>query len=199
MHAPPIERLIEQFSALPGIGRKTAERLAFHLLAQSSAAAREMAEAIVAAKEQIRFCEVCRNFTHRSVCEICSDQKRENGVICVVETPKDVAAMEKMREYKGVYHVLHGSLSPIDGISPEDLTVSELLTRLQHQPAEEIIMATNSTLQGEATAMYLCKILSPLGIKVTRIAHGLPIGGDIEYADEVTLMRAMEGRREMRL
>lgn len=197
MHAPPIERLIEQFEKLPGIGRKTAERLAFHLLNQPEQVTTEMAEAIVEAKQQIHFCEVCQNLTDRPVCEICGDERRDQDTICVVETPKDVAAMEKVREYRGTYHVLHGALSPMDGVGPEELSIVPLLTRIQKRHPEEVIMATNPNIQGEATAMYLCKLLKPLGVKVTRIAHGVPVGGDLEYADEVTLMRAMEGRREM--
>ncbi len=197
MHAPPIERLIEQFERLPGIGRKTAERLAFHILNAPHDQAAEMADAIVQAKEQIHFCAVCRNLTDQPVCDICSDAKRDGAIICVVETPKDVAAMERMHEYKGSYHVLHGSLSPMDGVGPDELTIGALLQRVQRSAPSEVIMATNPNIQGEATAMYLCRLLKPLGLKVTRIAHGVPVGGDLEYADEVTLMRAMEGRREM--
>jgi len=197
MHAPPIERLIEQFAKLPGIGRKTAERLAFYMLNTTMESARQMADAIIDAKEQIHFCEQCQNLTNISPCAICADTRRDNSIICVVETPKDVAAVEKMREYKGYYHVLHGALSPMDGIGPDELTIAALLRRLHGAEVVEIIMATNPNIAGEATAMYLCKLLKPLGIKITRIAHGLPVGGDLEYADEVTLMRAIEGRREM--
>lgn len=197
MHAPPIERLIEQFEKLPGIGRKTAERLAFFILNRPIEEAREMADAIIQAKEQVHFCKVCQNLTDRSVCEICSNPQRDRSTICVVETPKDVAAIENTHEYKGLYHVLHGSLSPMDGIGPSDLTISMLLERIQKHTPSEVIMATNPNIQGEATAMYLCKLLKPLGILVTRIAHGVPVGGDIEYADQVTLLHAMEGRREM--
>ena len=197
MHAPPIERLIEQFAKLPGIGRKTAERLAFYILNIPMESAKQMADAIVEAKEQIHFCEKCQNLTNVSPCAICADSRRDNSIICVVETPKDVAAVEKMREYKGLYHVLHGALSPMDGIGPDELTIGALLRRLHGADVDELIMATNPNIAGEATAMYLCKLLKPLGIKVTRIAHGVPVGGDLEYADEVTLMRAIEGRREM--
>lgn len=197
MHAAPIENLIEQFAKLPGIGRKTAERLAFHILNMPKEYAAQMAEALLDAKEKICFCEVCQNLTDVSPCAICSDTRRDSTTICVVESPKDVIAMEKMREYKGLYHVLHGALSPMDGIGPDDLQIAPLLARIGAGGVNEVIMATNPTVSGEATAMYLCKLLKPLGVRVTRIAHGLPVGGDLEYADEVTLLRAMEGRREM--
>lgn len=197
MHAPPIEKLIEQFEKLPGIGRKSAERMAFYVLNMPKECALEMAQAIEEAKEKICFCSVCENLTDVSPCPICSDTRRDKGVICVVESPKDVMAIEKMREYKGGYHVLHGSLSPMDGIGPDDLKIASLLSRIAQNDITEVIMATNPNVSGEATAMYLSKLLKPLGVKVTRIAHGLPVGGDLEYADEVTLMRAMEGRREM--
>lgn len=197
MHAPTIEKLIEQFEKLPGIGRKSAERIAFHVLQMPNKYAEEMCAAISEAKEKVVFCDTCQNLTDRSPCEICADDARDASVICVVETPKDVAAMEKMREYKGLYHVLHGALSPMDGVGPDELKIAPLLARLADDSVREVIMATNPTVQGEATAMYLCKLLKPLGVKVTRIAHGIPVGGDLEYADEVTLLRAMEGRREM--
>ncbi len=197
MHAPTIEKLIEQFEKLPGIGRKSAERIAFHVLQMPKKYAEDMCTAIAEAKERVVFCDCCQNLTDRSPCEICADGARDTSVICVVETPKDVAAMEKMREYKGLYHVLHGALSPMDGVGPDDLKIAPLLARLAGDTVREVIMATNPTVQGEATAMYLCKLLKPLGVKVTRIAHGIPVGGDLEYADEVTLLRAMEGRREM--
>ena len=197
MHAAPIENLIEQFAKLPGIGRKTAERLAFHILNMPKEYAAQMADALLNAKEKICFCEVCQNLTDVSPCAICSDTRRDRSTICVVESPKDVIAMEKMREYKGLYHVLHGALSPMDGVGPDDLQIASLLARIGAGGVNEVIMATNPTVSGEATAMYLCKLLKPLGVRVTRIAHGLPVGGDLEYADEVTLLRAMEGRREM--
>lgn len=197
MHAPPIENLIEQFAKLPGIGRKSAERLAFHVLGMPKEYAEEMAHALINAKEKICFCEQCQNLTDISPCAICSDTRRDKSTICVVETPKDVTAIEKMREYRGMYHVLHGSLSPMDGIGPDDLKIAPLLARIGEGDVSEVIMATNPNVSGEATAMYLCKLLKPLGIRVTRIAHGVPVGGDLEYADEVTLLRAMEGRREM--
>ena len=179
MHAPPIEKLIEQFEKLPGIGRKSAERIAFHLLNMPKEYAHDMAEAIFEAKEKICFCEQCQNLTDVSPCAICSDTRRENNIICVVESPKDVTAIEKMREYRGLYHVLHGALSPMDGIGPDDLKIGSLLERIAKGDIEEVIMATNPNVSGEATAMYLCKLLKPLGVKVTRIAHGLPVGGDL--------------------
>ena len=197
MHAPPIENLLEQFATLPGIGRKSAERIAFHILNIPKDYAISMAQAICEAKEKICFCEVCQNLTDVSPCTVCQDTRRERSVICVVESPKDVTVIEKMREYRGLYHVLHGSLSPMDGIGPDDLKIAPLLERIATGEVEEVIMATNPNVSGEATAMYLCKLLKPLGVRVTRIAHGIPVGGDLEYADEVTLMRAMEGRREM--
>ena len=197
MHAPPIENLIEQFAKLPGIGRKSAERLAFHVLNMPEEYARDMAKALVEAKEKICFCERCQNLTDVSPCAICSDTRRDRSIICVVESPKDVIAIEKMREYRGLYHVLHGALSPMDGVGPDDLKIAPLLKRIGEGGVAEIIMATNPNVSGEATAMYLCKLLKPLGVRVTRIAHGVPVGGDLEYADEVTLLRAIEGRREM--
>lgn len=197
MHAPPIENLIEQFEKLPGIGRKSAERLAFHILNMPKEYAAQMAAALTDAKEKICFCEVCQNLTDTSPCAICTDSRRDRATICVVESPKDVIAIEKMREYKGLYHVLHGALSPMDGVGPDDLQITPLLNRIAAGGVDEVIMATNPNVSGEATAMYLCKLLKPLGVRVTRIAHGLPVGGDLEYADEVTLLRAMEGRRDM--
>lgn len=198
MHAAPIEVLIEKFEQLPGIGRKSAERIAFYILDSMSAEnAREMAQSIVNAKEKILFCDECQNFTDVSPCAICSSPKRDHSVICVVENPKDVSAIEKTREYHGLYHVLHGALSPMDGISPEDLKINELLLRLAGGEVKEVIMATNPTVSGTATAVYLSKLIQPMDIKVTRIAHGIPVGGDLEYADEITLIKAIEGRREM--
>ena len=197
MHALPIERLIEQFKKLPGIGYKTAERLAFYVLSQPKEYAEQIASALICAKEEIRFCECCFNLTDKSPCDICKDSRRDRSVICVVETPKDVAAMENMHEYKGLYHVLHGALSPMDGVGADDIRIKELLERVYKEDITEVIMATNPNIAGEATAMYIAKLLKPFDVKVTRIAHGVPVGADIEYADEVTLMRAMEGRREI--
>lgn len=193
----PLANLIEHFRALPGIGQKTAVRLAYHVLDMDPAAAKSLAGAILEAKEKIGYCNTCFNLSDRNPCAICDDEKRDHSVICVVEQPQDVAAMERMHEYKGVYHVLHGALSPLEGVGPDDLRIKELLTRLYDTNVKEIIMATNPNVEGEATAMYIAKLLKPSGIKVTRIAHGLPIGGDLEYADEVTLAKAMENRREI--
>ena len=196
----PLAKLIEHFRALPGIGSKTAVRLAYHVLDMDAAKARALAEAIVEAREKIGFCSVCCNLSDQDPCAICASEKRDRSKICVVEQPQDVAAVERMRDYKGLYHVLHGSLSPLSGVGPENLRVKELLHRLEGEAGaevQEIIMATNPTVEGEATAMYLARLLKPAGLKVTRIAHGLPIGGDLEYADEVTLAKALENRKEI--
>ena len=190
----PLAKLIEHFRALPGIGNKTAVRLAYHVLDMDKEKAQALAGAIVEAKEKIGYCKVCFNLTDKDPCYICSSEARDHSVICVVEQPQDVVAMERMRDFKGVYHVLHGALSPLEGIGPENLRIKELLNRLYGDEVKEVIMATNPNVEGEATAMYIAKILKPVGIKVTRIAHGLPVGGDLEYADEVTLARAMENR-----
>lgn len=196
----PLAKLIEHFRALPGIGSKTAVRLAYHVLDMDAAKARALAEAIVEAREKIGFCSVCCNLSDQDPCAICASEKRDHSKICVVEQPQDVAAVERMKDYKGLYHVLHGSLSPLSGVGPENLRVKELLHRLEGEAGaevQEIIMATNPTVEGEATAMYLARLLKPAGLKVTRIAHGLPIGGDLEYADEVTLAKALENRKEI--
>ncbi len=195
--APPLARLVEAFERLPGIGHKTAQRLAFHILNAPKEEAENFAEALVEAKEKIHYCSVCQNLTDDEVCEICTSSKRDRKVICVVESVRDLLAMERTKEYHGMYHVLHGALSPLDGIGPDDLKIRELLVRLSKEPVEELIMATNSNVEGEATAMYLCKLVQPFNIKVTKIAHGIPVGGDLEYADEMTLAMALEGRREM--
>lgn len=198
MHAAPIEELIESFEQLPGIGRKSAERIAFHILDHMSLdQVKTMSQNILGAKSRVTFCKVCQNLTDTNPCSICSDKKRDKSVICVVENPKDVSAIEKTGEYHGLYHVLHGALSPMDGISPEDIRISELLNRLTDGSVSEVIMATNPTVSGTATAVYISKLLQPLGVKVTRIAHGIPVGGDLEYADEVTLIKALEGRQLM--
>ena len=196
----PLAKLIEHFRALPGIGSKTAVRLAYHVLDMDAAKARALAEAILEAREKIGFCSVCCNLSDQDPCAICASEKRDRSKICVVEQPQDVAAVERMKDYKGLYHVLHGSLSPLSGVGPENLRVKELLHRLEGEAGaevQEIIMATNPTVEGEATAMYIARLLKPAGLKVTRIAHGLPIGGDLEYADEVTLAKALENRKEI--
>ena len=196
----PLAKLIEHFRALPGIGSKTAVRLAYHVLDMDAAKARALAEAIVEAREKIGICSVCCNLSDQDPCAICASEKRDRSKIFVVEQPQDVAAVERMKDYKGLYHVLHGSLSPLSGVGPENLRVKELLHRLEGEAGvevQEIIMATNPTVEGEATAMYLARLLKPAGLKVTRIAHGLPIGGDLEYADEVTLAKALENRKEI--
>lgn len=197
MYTPSVERLIEQFEQLPGIGRKSAERISFYILDRMSEdLVKNMADAISGAKKSIKFCSVCQNLTDSDVCGICSSPKRDHSVICVVEGPKDVSAIEKTGEYHGLYHVLHGALSPADGVAPDDIRIKELLTRL-NDSVEEIIMATNPTVNGTATAVYIARIIQPMGIKVTRIAHGIPVGGDLEYADEITLVKAIEGRQNM--
>ncbi len=197
--AAPIARLIDELSKLPGIGRKTAQRLAFHLVEANEQDVYQLAKAMVDAKKKIVFCSVCSNITERDPCNICTDPKRDTSTICVVESPKDVAAMERTREYKGLYHVLHGSISPMEGRGPEEIRIRELIMRLQENSdrVSEIILATNPTIEGEATAMYLSRLLKSTGIKITRIAHGIPVGGDLEYADVVTLAKAVEGRREL--
>jgi recombination protein RecR len=196
-HIAPLAKLIEQFRRLPGIGPKSAVRLAYHILTLDQKQAEAFAQAIVAAKEKIGYCSECFALTDSQPCYICRSDSRDRSVLCVVEEPQDVAAMERMREYKGLYHVLHGSLSPLDGIGPEQIRIKELLTRLRSGMVKEVILATNPDVEGEATAMYLSKLLKPLDIIVTRIGHGLPMGGELEYADEVTLSKALENRREM--
>ena len=197
MYALPIAKLIEEFAKLPGIGKRSAERLAFHILKQPKNQVENFAASLLAAKEKITFCPLCQSLTDKTPCGICADTKREHSIICVVENPKDILAMEKTKEYKGVYHVLHGVISPMDGIGPNDIKIKELLSRTEGDAVREIIMATNPTIEGEATAMYISKLFKPLGVKVTRIAHGLPVGGELEYADEITITRALEGRREI--
>lgn len=193
----PVVRLIEEFSKLPGIGSKTAQRLAFYVLKMPDNEVRNFAQVLVDAKRKITYCTICGNLTDVNPCYICKNEERDKSIICVIEQPKDVIAMEKTREYKGLYHVLHGAISPLDGIGPDDIKLKELIKRLGAGEIKEVIMATNPNVEGEATAMYISKLIKPMGIKVTRIAHGVPVGGDIEYADEVTLTKAMEGRREI--
>ncbi len=197
-YAKPLNRLIVELSKLPGIGGKTAQRLAFHILSMPDEEAKGIAEAIVAAKENMHYCSVCGNLTDTDPCDICSDTSRDKTTICVVENPRDVSAMERVKEYHGLYHVLNGAISPMDGIGPDDINLRSLIVRLQeNDEIKEVILATNPNIEGEATAMYIARLLKPAGIKVSRIAHGLPVGGDLEYADEETLYRAMEGRREL--
>lgn len=193
----PLAQLIEQLRTLPGIGAKTATRLAYHILDMDMEGAHRLAAAITGAKEKIGFCSVCFNLTDSDPCAICMAEKRDHTTICVVEQPQDVAAMERMNDYDGVYHVLHGALSPLEGVGPNDIRIRELVLRAGKENVQEVIVATNPNVEGEATAMYIAKLLKPMGIRVTRIAHGLPVGGDLEYADEVTLSRAMENRREI--
>jgi recombination protein RecR len=196
-HPPALGRLIEALQRLPGIGPKTAQRLAFHLLKQPAATVRDLAEALLDVKTRVVHCGRCFNITDADPCRICADPARDAGLLCVVEEPNDLVAMERTGEYRGRYHVLLGALSPLDGIGPDDLKVRELLARVEADPVREVILATNPNVEGDATALYLAKLLRPLGLSVTRIARGLPVGGDLEYADEVTLSRALEGRREM--
>ena len=197
-YAAPIARLIDELTKLPTIGPKTAQRLAFHLISTKKENALALANAIVEAREKLRYCSVCCNVTDEDPCRLCSNPvKRDPSVICVVEDPKDVPALERTREFKGLYHVLHGAISPMDGIGPDALRIKELLRRLEDGKVKEVVVATNPTVEGEATATYLARLIKPLGVKVTRMAHGVPVGGDLEYIDEVTLSRALEGRREM--
>lgn len=196
-YAAPVARLIEEFSKLPGVGRKSAQRLAFHVLNMQEADAKNLSEAILEAKQKTRYCSQCGNITDIDPCNLCRNEQRDQSLICVVEEAKDVVAMEKTREFKGLYHVLHGAISPMEGIGPEDIRIKELLIRLQQTEVREIILATNPNIEGEATSMYISKLVKPMGIKTTRLAHGIPVGGDLEYADEVTLSKALEGRREI--
>lgn len=197
-YAKPVARLIDQLSKLPGIGPKTAQRLAFYLLAAPPEVAADLAGAIAEARSTVRHCLVCGNFTDGDHCFICRDERRRADIICVVERPRDVVAMEKARSFKGLYHVLQGAISPMDGIGPEQLRIRELLRRLESGVVKEIVLATNPNVEGDATALYLAGLIKPLGVYVTRIAHGLPVGADLEYADEITLGKALEGRREMK-
>lgn len=192
-----LQHLAEQFGRLQGVGRKSAMRMAFSVLDMNEEEAEIFAQAIIDAKRKIHLCPICQNLTDREVCNVCEDLQRDRSVICVVEDAKAVLSMEKVREYRGVYHVLHGVISPVNGITPDQIKLKELLTRLEDGEVQEVIVATNPTVEGEATAMYISRLLKPLGIKVTRLAYGIPVGGDLEYADEVTLYRALEGRRDV--
>ncbi len=194
---PPIARLIEALVKLPGIGPKTASRLAFYLLRAPDEEVMALAEALRELKQQTRLCEICFHITDESPCAICRDERRDHGLICVVEEPLDVLAIERTGEYTGVYHVLHGVISPMDGIGPEHLRIRELVERVQREAPREVILATNPSLEGENTAVYIHRLLTPLGVRITRLARGLPVGGDLEYADEITLVRALQGRQEM--
>lgn len=196
-YAPPIARLLDELERLPGVGPKSAQRIAYWLLTVEATDAERLAEAIVEVKRSIRFCARCYNFSEAELCSICANPERDPKIICVVEEPRDLAAIERTNEFHGLYHVLHGAISPIDGIGPEQLKVRELIERLGIEGIEEVVVATNPNVEGETTALYLARLIKPLGIRVTRIASGLPVGGDLEYADEVTLGRAMEARREM--
>ena len=193
----PVTKLIEAFSQLPGIGPKTASRLTFYLLRRPAEQTEVLADALRDLKQKIVFCRSCFNITEENPCAVCRDEARDRSVICVVEEPLDVLAIERTGEFRGLYHVLHGAISPVEGIGPDELRIAELLSRLREQPVREVLLATNPNLEGEATAMYLARILQPLGVRVTRLARGLPVGGDLEYADAVTLSRALEGRQDM--
>jgi recombination protein RecR len=198
VHYPEaLAKLIDAFTRLPGIGPKTAGRLAFHVLRMKEEDVTDFAKALVNSKRNLHYCSVCCNITDIDPCRICQDKSRDASIICVIQEPKDLVAMERTREFRGYYHVLHGAISPMEGIGPDEIYVAELLKRLGDETVQELIMATNPNIEGEATAMYLSRLIKPFGIKVTRIAHGLPVGGDMEYADEVTLTKALEGRREL--
>ncbi len=192
----PLQRLIDEFSKLPGIGTKTAQRLAFYVLKMDEDSVKSLSESIVNAKKDIKYCSICGNLTDADPCSICRNDARDKSTICVVQEAKDILPMEKTREYQGLYHVLHGSISPLEGIGPDSINIKSLVSRITPE-VKEVILATNSNVEGEATAMYIARLLKPMGVKVTRIAHGIPVGGDIEYTDEVTLGKALEGRREI--
>ncbi|MBF7097202.1 recombination mediator RecR [Alkalibacter mobilis] len=196
-YSDSLTKLINELSRLPGIGNKTAQRLAMHLLKVPKEESEALANSIIEAKNKVRYCKICFNITDKETCRFCSDEKRDEKTICVVQEPRDIIAIEKTRDYRGKYHVLQGAISPMDGIGPNDIRIKELLVRLQEVEIDEVIVATNPTIEGEATAMYLSKLIKPSGIKVTRIAHGIPVGGDLEYADEVTLAKSFEGRHEI--
>ena len=195
--AAPLQNLIEEFEKLPGIGSKTAQRLAFFVLNQPMEKAQKFADAIISAKKNLCYCRDCRNLSDKEVCSICDNPTRDHSIICVVENPRDVIQIERTNEFKGVYHVLHGAISPMDNIGPDDITIKELMTRISGGNIKEVIMATNPNLEGETTAMYISKLVKPFGINVTRIAHGVPVGGELEFADEVTLSKALKGRVEI--
>ncbi|MEE0868927.1 MAG: recombination mediator RecR [Ruminococcus sp.] len=193
----PLENLVEQFEKMPGIGHKTAQRLAYYVLSLSKTQAEELAGAVLEAHTKIHYCSKCCNLTDKELCPVCASPLRDNSVICVVETPRDATAVENTHEFKGVYHVLHGAISPLNDIGPDNLTIKQLVARLSDDTVNEVIMATNPTVEGDATALYISKLLKPMGVKVTRLAYGIPVGGDLEYADEYTLAKALEGRNEI--
>ena len=193
----PLERLVEQFEKMPGIGHKTAQRLAYYVLNLSKTQAEELAGAVIDAHTKIHYCKRCCNLTDKELCSVCESPVRDNSVICVVETPRDATAVENTHEFKGVYHVLHGAISPLNDVGPDNLTIKQLVARLGDDTVKEVIMATNPTVEGDATALYISKLLKPMGVKVTRLAYGIPVGGDLEYADEYTLAKALEGRNEI--
>lgn len=195
--AAPLQNLIEEFEKLPGIGSKTAQRLAFHILNQPMEKAQCFADALIQAKKSLCYCKECQNLSDQEICSICANPNRDHSVICVMESPKDVLQMEKTNEFKGVYHVLHGAISPMDNVGPDDIRIQELMNRLTAGEVSEVIMATNPNLEGETTAMYISKLVKPFGIKVTRIAHGVPVGGELEFADEITLSKALQWRVEL--
>tara|TARA_B100000609_G_scaffold181110_1_gene162014 strand:- start:1037 stop:1648 length:612 start_codon:yes stop_codon:yes gene_type:complete len=197
IYTPALQKLIDELGKLPGVGPKSAQRIAFHLIKIPEQDALSLSDAIQLAKHKVRFCETCFNMSDEVICEVCSDSQRDNSLVCVVEEPRDIVALERTREYRGLYHVLQGAINPIDGIGPEQLKIRELLERLKGNTVLEVILCTNPNIEGEATAMYLAKLIEPLGIQVSRIASGLPVGGDLEYADELTLGRALEGRRNI--
>ena len=196
-YVSPLQNLIEEFEKLPGIGSKTAQRLAYHILNQPPEKTEKFAEALINAKDKICYCRICQNLSDTEVCSICSNPERDKSIICVTENPRDVLQMEKTNEFKGLYHVLHGAISPMDNIGPDDLRIKELMQRISEGGVKEVIMATNPNLEGETTAMYLSKLIKPFGIKTTRIAHGVPVGGELEFADEVTLSKALQWRIEL--
>ncbi|OIN96909.1 recombination protein RecR [Candidatus Desantisbacteria bacterium CG1_02_38_46] len=196
-YAKALQKLIDELNKLPGIGPKTAQRLALHILRINEKEARSLAQAILEVREKIRSCSVCNNLTEADPCPICQDENRLHSVLCVVEEPDDLVAFERTRQYKGLYHILGGAISPLEGVNPEDLNIDRLLERIKKGKVEEVILATNPNIEGEATALYIARLIKPLGVKVTRLAHGLPVGGDLEFADEITLSMALEGRKEM--
>ena len=196
-YVSPLQNLIDEFRKLPGIGEKTAQRLAYHVLNLPEEKATKFANAIMDAKKKITYCKICQNFSDRDECSVCGNPTRDKGLICVVENPRDVIQMEKTNEFKGTYHVLHGAISPMDNVGPDDIKIKELMSRVTGDEVREVIMATNPNLEGETTAMYISKLLKPFGVKVTRIAHGVPVGGELEYADEITLAKALQWRIEL--